>query len=811
MTVLGQKYLFAVAQRSFETGGNTFSTLIPLADSNGLKVDADQDFPHRGLAWWMVRGTRDVVDAPPGKLLVAAIEVANQKREEVYQVLQPSLPRTDEFIEIIDVPNTIVRPETILGGVAVVMDHEPGKFVIVRAGNVLYGPLIATVDPDDTSQTVVRFEKSVTNEIYQMPDAVGETGYLKLTTNVCPYAAAPSLAETIRPIRYTLITGQLFAQLKERGVVVELMTDAEIVRSVAKPLMGRKALRDFANQFESMIDSATAPPKVLERAQELLARTNAAANDMDAIVDTILQSETLRPRIDCAVKDRVEREIENRSATIDAQAHERIQKLTTDLAQLEDAFKKKEESQRRDFEQRELEHRKRLDEETRVEAARLEKARADLKAQQQTIEDVLFETIDELNSGRNSLLNNFLAIQPIIERVSRRADPAIEGHRSDDAALAKNSFSIPALSTPATEFPDLDEAEFFERFCSHAANCGFVFENHDLLAYHLSVKGDSPIILGGASGTGKSSLPRLYAEAAAGDRCEANFLPIDVNPSWTSPADLFGYSDPLERRFMPGQSGLFRELAIATRELEQGSLARPRFICFDEMNLAQPEHYMSDLIQAMSRDLGKRVVRVFDPGAVREDDGARPFHTLSYDENIRTIGTVNFDETTRPLSLRLLDRVNMLEIQVSDTLPSIVARQQTGVAVPGAPVQVKEFRRWTRPSAASPRLIEVFEKLQPHLNALGAPLTPRRQAAINRFVVTAPASLCTVDEAIDIQLVQRVIPQLRNLFRPDALDRARRLAREIETLRNLPRTKRRIEFLIAREELFESELASELQ
>ena len=39
----------------------------------------------------------------------------------------------------------------------------------------------------------------------------------------------------------------------------------------------------------------------------------------------------------------------------------------------------------------------------------------------------------------------------------------------------------------------------------------------DLVAFHVSVKISDLTVLGGVSGTGKSSLPRLYAQALAGE------------------------------------------------------------------------------------------------------------------------------------------------------------------------------------------------------------------------------------------------------------------------------------------------------
>jgi hypothetical protein len=75
MPYLGQTLVFAVAQRSFENYGNWFSTLVPLATLDGEIVDREE-FPNRGLAWWMVRGVADVIRSGPGRLITAIVEEA---------------------------------------------------------------------------------------------------------------------------------------------------------------------------------------------------------------------------------------------------------------------------------------------------------------------------------------------------------------------------------------------------------------------------------------------------------------------------------------------------------------------------------------------------------------------------------------------------------------------------------------------------------------------------------------------------------------------------------------------------------------
>jgi hypothetical protein len=296
--------------------------------------------------------------------------------------------------------------------------------------------------------------------------------------------------------------------------------------------------------------------------------------------------------------------------------------------------------------------------------------------------------------------------------------------------------------------------------------------------------------LGGVSGSGKSSLPVLYSEALKGEESGRNYLAVDVNPSWTSPADLLGYTDALEHRFIPAASGLLNQMILASHARKALGASAPVFlVCLEEMNLAQPEHYLADILQAISRAPGNQFISVFDPGAVREDDPFRPYARLEIPPNLSFVGTVNFDETTRPLSMRLLDRCNLIEFAVDERLPILGMSAQTGTrVVEGLAVLQADRDRWTRSTNVPARAMEILGEIQPELSVLGCGLTHRRLTLICRFMANAPESLCGFDQALDMQLRQRILPQIRGLYRPGALDALGRLADKLGKASDVPRT-----------------------
>src|SRR5262249_16590813 len=146
----------------------------------------------------------------------------------------------------------------------------------------------------------------------------------------------------------------------------------------------------------------------------------------------------------------------------------------------------------------------------------------------------------------------------------------------------------------------------------------------DLAGFHLSVKCNDLTILGGLPGTGKSSLPRLYAEALAGDEYDEGmqrYLHVGVSPSWLDGRDVLGHTNALDRRFQPAECGLYPLLVCAQEEdANRGLDSRPYLVCLDEMNLAQMEHYFSGFLQAWERPPGQREVRCFTRELVAASD-----------------------------------------------------------------------------------------------------------------------------------------------------------------------------------------------
>ncbi|MEL7566239.1 MAG: DUF3578 domain-containing protein [Dehalobacterium sp.] len=193
---------------------------------------------------------------------------------------------------------------------------------------------------------------------------------------------------------------------------------------------------------------------------------------------------------------------------------------------------------------------------------------------------------------------------------------------------------------------------------------GFVYDKSLLKNFYLALKAKPFVILAGTSGTGKSRLVRLFAEALNASPENGRFKLIAVRPDWSDSTDLLGYRD-LNGRFHPGPLTTFLNEARNNRAL-------PYFLCLDEMNLARVEYYFSDVLSAMEtrridEDGNFRTdILISSESFAGDDEARRKYGDLYLPDNVYIVGTVNMDETTFPFSKKVLDRANTIEFSQID-------------------------------------------------------------------------------------------------------------------------------------------------
>ncbi|MBS6157622.1 MAG: AAA family ATPase, partial [Sutterella sp.] len=95
------------------------------------------------------------------------------------------------------------------------------------------------------------------------------------------------------------------------------------------------------------------------------------------------------------------------------------------------------------------------------------------------------------------------------------------------------------------------------------------------------------VVLGGRSGTGKTSFCQRYAEAIGAD-----VTIVPVKPNWMSTEDLLGYFNPVNGTYV---STLFRDALLQAAAHPE----KMHLVVLDEMNIAIPEHYFADFLSRL--------------------------------------------------------------------------------------------------------------------------------------------------------------------------------------------------------------------
>jgi hypothetical protein len=158
-------------------------------------------------------------------------------------------------------------------------------------------------------------------------------------------------------------------------------------------------------------------------------------------------------------------------------------------------------------------------------------------------------------------------------------------------------------------------------------------------------------ILQGMSGTGKTSLPKIFSEAVYGN-CEI----IEVESSWKDKNELLGYYNEFSMKYTPKKFTLALYKAALNKEIFT-------FILLDEMNLSRIEYYFSDFLSLMENEENQREIKLINIKLNRFEDKENIDYlaldngnTLKVPPNVWFIGTANRDESTFVISDKVYDR-----------------------------------------------------------------------------------------------------------------------------------------------------------
>ncbi|WP_227764577.1 MrcB family domain-containing protein [Zhaonella formicivorans] len=318
-------------------------------------------------------------------------------------------------------------------------------------------------------------------------------------------------------------------------------------------------------------------------------------------------------------------------------------------------------------------------------------------------------------------------------------------------------------------------AEALAHIRGFIAERGFHFPSGLIENFYLSLKTKPFVILAGISGTGKTKLVQLFAEALGATERNGRFTLIPVRPDWSDPSDLLGYRD-LSGKFKPGK--LTRVFWEASKPY---NLDKPYFVCLDEMNLARVEHYFSDLLSVIETRRWHEGNIITDEIVAHEDvkdlaeetglnEGEEIISTLGIPENVYLIGTVNMDETTYPFSKKVLDRAQTIEfneiaLNHFPEIDGLVAQSSSVLTLPNYFLRsdyliLKDAYAGNEEliQRTTARLVEINQILGDVHSQIGFRV---RDNICFFMVYNRRFELLPEEEAFDLQLLQKILPRLQ--------------------------------------------------
>ena len=237
---------------------------------------------------------------------------------------------------------------------------------------------------------------------------------------------------------------------------------------------------------------------------------------------------------------------------------------------------------------------------------------------------------------------------------------AVSKLTGDDTIIRDREEVFPSLTAidekyegfelPAAKGDDVSLKELAEKFRLYLAKTQELYFDIDTVRFFISGFAASHFeILEGLSGTGKSSLPRYFAEFIG-----ANVLFMPVQATWRDKTSIIGFYNEFSKTYTE------TEFLSALYEANY-SPDTLNFYVLDEMNISRVEYYFADLLSVLEYpvvDWKLKIMSVphdFVPPVKLENGFVR------IPENSYFVGTANRDDSTFTITDKVYDRAITLE------------------------------------------------------------------------------------------------------------------------------------------------------
>lgn len=203
-----------------------------------------------------------------------------------------------------------------------------------------------------------------------------------------------------------------------------------------------------------------------------------------------------------------------------------------------------------------------------------------MKSQMQLLRTLNDHLKNELDNTKRMLESNVGDVCPALTGIDiEELSDSSDSYTKNEERVSKESDEVKTLNDLVTHV---------KRYAASQAKPLF-YDERDLRAFVAGLAASPLSILQGMSGTGKTSLPKIFSEAIFG---EINV--VSVESSWRDRNELLGYYNDFSKKFTAKEFTC--DLYRAGCERYSDTVY---FIVLDEMNLSRVEYYFADFLSVL--------------------------------------------------------------------------------------------------------------------------------------------------------------------------------------------------------------------
>lgn len=322
-----------------------------------------------------------------------------------------------------------------------------------------------------------------------------------------------------------------------------------------------------------------------------------------------------------------------------------------------------------------------------------------------------------------------------------------------------------------TEDSTINLEDLALQFQSYAINNHKIYYGLPLIRSFIAGLATSRlVILEGLSGTGKSMLPRLFAQFT---NSKAFFAPVQA--TWRDKTDVLGFYSEFAKTFKTTQ---FLENLYKASYSDKANV-----MVLDEMNLSRVEYYFADFLSVMEYPSDEWKIRVYEPQAGQGLPAKLENGCVSVPTNTWFVGTANTDDSTFTITDKVYDRAIVIDFEekvmpiVSDFKSDAINISADKLMAMFEEAQQCECKRLSQQDT------EKFLKLCEFMkDAFEVRFGNRIMVQIENLVPVYVALGGTKEEALDFMFARKILRKVDGMFEDFVREELANLTKLIHTL-----------------------------